>query len=780
MSARLLFCLLLGMTAWKAVAAAPEDPVEVLIGPTPIVAGDALHDTDITVENGLFALSFAVGSHPPWGVAPGGILDLAVRGPDGELSEDLVSLIDFMPDNWSSWGTTYQDIEVTERTTEQASIRVERDWYDVTLTTVFTVRRGEATVHIHTEMHNQGDKPLEDLLSGYVLWADGGHLFTRPGLDELSAGQAHHALTDWTASYAGDWALAFHAPFADHVDYGGQDQYRQHTLNPGESISFEGWLQVIPDGELEPALVFASQRRDRPAATLQGRVTTRSGTAVADPIILFEQDGKLVSWATGSNGRYTATLPAGSWVVSARAQNHGGSEPMLVELEHGQSGELDFIDLREPGELTFKVSRSDDRSPLDARIRITEGPTSPVQYLGRSMLFTSLDQPGHLSLPMAPGEYSFEIEAAAGFLSLPVVRHARVEPGVVQTLEASMSMLFDPPGNSWYGADLHHHSDVLDGNSPPDSVLQAQLAAGLDLIFVSDHDSSIRHERMNELSRQRGIPFIPSMEISPSWGHFNAFPLELGAALSVDPSSAPVSDIFDDARRLGAGIISVNHPWIPYGYFHSLEQGTATGGFDPRFDLVELNAGSDTQRSFDLLYRLWDQGQAIYLAAGSDTHDVWAGGTGRIRMMAHVPGDVSVEGYVRALKNGHAYATEGPLIEPRPLFGSRLRTFPGEPLPLHFRVMSVHGLQEITLVENGIAIENRPLDRDQTDSAERFEVQPAQNSWYAVIVIDREGKRAFSNPIWVDTMSSLENPNLKKGTQKGDRFIFPKINLSPF
>ena len=52
--------------------------VTVVTGPTPIPRGDATGENDITVSNGIFAVAFAVDTAPPWGVARGGIVDIAI------------------------------------------------------------------------------------------------------------------------------------------------------------------------------------------------------------------------------------------------------------------------------------------------------------------------------------------------------------------------------------------------------------------------------------------------------------------------------------------------------------------------------------------------------------------------------------------------------------------------------------------------------------------------------------------------------------------------------
>ncbi len=88
--------------------------ITVAIGPTTILRGDAKGARDITIRNDLFAIAIAVDTAPPWGVARGGIIDIApVR--DGKEGYDIASLADFMPNNWSSWLTSYQHVTIEKQ-----------------------------------------------------------------------------------------------------------------------------------------------------------------------------------------------------------------------------------------------------------------------------------------------------------------------------------------------------------------------------------------------------------------------------------------------------------------------------------------------------------------------------------------------------------------------------------------------------------------------------------------------------------------------------------------
>ena len=131
--------------------ASDESALSVEIGPTAIPRGDAIAANDITVSNGLFAVAFAVDTPPPWGVARGGIVDISIIR-DGELDYDIASLADFMPNNWSSWPTTYQRVSIEEQTANEVVVKTERDWGDVQLKTRFHIKASDRKMRIVNTM----------------------------------------------------------------------------------------------------------------------------------------------------------------------------------------------------------------------------------------------------------------------------------------------------------------------------------------------------------------------------------------------------------------------------------------------------------------------------------------------------------------------------------------------------------------------------------------------------------------------------------------------------
>jgi hypothetical protein len=197
--------------------------------------------------------------------------------------------------------------------------------------------------------------------------------------------------------------------------------------------------------------------------------------------------------------------------------------------------------------------------------------------------------------------------------------------------------LFDPTARHWYSADLHHHADQAEAVTPPADLARSELAAGLDLLFVSDHDSTANHGPLQAIAARRGTAFIPGIELSASWGHFNAYPLSIGRRLAIDTATASIDEIIKEAGRLGAAVVQVNHPFIPYGYFTSVSTGVAPGGFNPAFDLIEINAEEPAAdpKVLQTLSHFWNAAHHYYLTAGTATHDACTMNRGGARLRSH-------------------------------------------------------------------------------------------------------------------------------------------------
>ena len=748
MRAALLACLWISVLPPCAEAA-----VQVVVGPTPIQNGEANSAGDITVVNEKLAFALAVGSPVPYGVPRGAIVDVAPVV-NGRIGRDCVVFADFIPNNWSAWPNTFQHIEVLERGPKRAVIRTVRDWGKVTITTLYTLESNADSVGIRTTMSN-GGAALPDLLSGLTLWPKGGYFFPVPGLAGVVQGKTDGALADRVIAYDENWTVALHAPYADRIADGSMDMYRLHTLAAGESRVFDAWLQVGSSGDLTPIIAAEIARKHLASGIVHGAVTEADGKPIEAPVIVIEKQGKPYAWGLGRHGRYDLKLPAGDYSLYATAKNYSQSARIPVQITAGADSVHDFHDLQAPGSVQWSVTDARSGKPLDARISIAEGQKPLVEFLGRKTFFTELDRKGRVDVPMAPGDYLFAVSAGGGFLSERQKVRLAVVPGRTQSANVSVTPLFDPPARHWYSADLHHHADQAEAVTPPADLARSQLAAGLDLLFVSDHDSTVNHGALQAIADRRGMAFIPSMELSASWGHFNAYPLLPGRKLAIDTGTATIDDLIKEGRRQGAIVVQVNHPYIPYGYFTSVRAGVAPGGFNPTFDLIEINASApdDDAKVLQTLWDFWNAGNRYYLSAGTDTHDVWRDESGAVRAFAHIDGAVTPGAFAQALKDGHAYVTFGPLVFPSVMFGDELRVKSGERFVLGFDLKSVAGLKQAQLIGGGAAHPLESFSDAPRETHVDFPLSTQHSTWYALVVEDREGRKAYTDPIWVDVVT---------------------------
>ncbi len=738
---------LLGLCTLSTAAVAA---VRVVSGPTPIPDGDARAPGDLTVINETLAFALAVESAAPYGVPRGAIVDLAPVS-HGHIGRDRIAFADFIPDNWSAWPNTYQHVEVLERGPQRVRIRSVRDWGKVTIETLYTLATGSDSIEIRTTMSNGGNETLTGLLSGLTLWPRSGFLFPVPGLAGVREGRAEGALAPRVVAYDATWAVTLHAPYLDHVGSDSRDLFLLHTLAPHESRTFSGALQVGSSGDLAPVVRAEIERGRLPSGTVRGAVATRDGKPLRQPVVVVERDGKPYAWVVGRDGAYRLQLPVGRYALYATGLNTSRSAPASIELRAGGTEVRNFRDLQRPGRIDFSVTDTASGRALDARIVISEGEKPVVGFLGRQTFFTELGRKGEAHVPIAPGRYVFTVSSGAGFLARDERVPANVGAGETRVSRVGITPLFNPPARGWYSADLHHHADRAEAVTPPEDLARSQLAAGLDVLFVSDHDSTANHAAIARIAAARGVPFIPGIELSPSWGHFNAYPLTPGAPLGVDTSTADVAAILAAARRAGATVVQVNHPFIPFGYLTSVKAGVAPGGFNPGFDLLEINstASADDTKVLSRLWEFWNAGRHYYLAAGSDTHDVWNAQSGQVRTFVHLDGAVTAAAFAEALKAGHAYVSYGPLVFPAVMFGTELNVRRADPFTLSFDLASVAGLRKAELIRDGAVKDSRTFATAPLSTHVDFTLTAEHPGWYALEVEDSQARRAYTDPVWV-------------------------------
>lgn len=403
-----------------------------------------------------------------------------------------------------------------------------------------------------------------------------------------------------------------------------------------------------------------------------------------------------------------------------------------------------------------------DGQPADAMIRV----------LGENKLFqveyTDVHALGLASFDLPPGQYTLQVEHGARFTALPQRRDVRVEAGAPVELAVDVPRLITPSTHGYYSADLHAHTIASaestlkifgipnHGSTPVDQLVAVQLAADLDVMFISDHNSVDGHEPFAQTAQARGIPYLLSEEItSVLWGHFNAYSLDPGKLVEFNFVKPP-SQYFAEARQSGAQMIQINHPLSTgFGYFFIQNQPQ----FDPSFDAVEAfndHFGEDDAQTILRLFQFWNQGKRYVATAVSDDHDWKIMNTeyGTPRTYVHVDGALSAQGFLDALKAGHAFVTYGPMIfvsADGKIPGDTLEVAKGQTIQLTARVQSVDALEGVQaeLIRNGQKVQTVAV--SGTGQEITFSETADKDGWYAVRLLDGARRYlAMTNPIWVD------------------------------
>jgi predicted metal-dependent phosphoesterase TrpH len=303
---------------------------------------------------------------------------------------------------------------------------------------------------------------------------------------------------------------------------------------------------------------------------------------------------------------------------------------------------------------------------------------------------------------------------------------------------------FSLPGRFWRG-NLHTHSTLSDGAREPGQVVEAYKAAGYDFMMLSEHFlgryswpvADTRKLRSNRFTTLIGAELhAPMTQVGELW-HIVA------AGLPLDFAPADEADIARRAAASGA-FVGIAHPaWSQL----TIADGRA---IDVAHAVEIYNHGCamecDRGDGWYLMDQLLNDGRRLTAFATDDAHfshgDHDAFG-GWVEVKAE---SLDPEALLAALKAGHYYATQGPRIHELALSGDEL-TISCSPV----NAISVMGGTSRAAHRIGCAITSATLDLGGLERS--WLPQQARSPWLRVALIDAAGRRAWTNPIWLDEVA---------------------------
>lgn len=297
---------------------------------------------------------------------------------------------------------------------------------------------------------------------------------------------------------------------------------------------------------------------------------------------------------------------------------------------------------------------------------------------------------------------------------------------------------FQAPGRFWKG-NIHGHSDMSDGLATPEEACARYKGAGYDFIALTDHFLERYGFPLTDTRAFRDETFttIIGAELhAPETSRGDIWHI-LAVGLPFDFAPTPAGETGPElarrARKAGA-FVAIAHP---HWYQLRIEDGLA---LDAAHAVEAYNHTShvhcDRGDGLVLLDALLSEGLRLNTIAVDDSH--WKnndafGGWVMVKAEANTP-----EALLAALLNGAFYSSQGPKILDIRIERNELVVVTS-PASAVMAVGAVNASsRRHALTAGGLLTESR------------LSLEPFQGAWCRVAVADETGRRAWTNPLWLD------------------------------
>jgi hypothetical protein len=339
-----------------------------------------------------------------------------------------------------------------------------------------------------------------------------------------------------------------------------------------------------------------------------------------------------------ANGQFTMQVPSGSYGLVASGDGRVDSAQAVANVTTGETTET-TLTIGQPGYVTYAATDSTG-APIPAKFVFQSGKNAAwdAQVVHRAWVGPT----GAFSESVLPGDYT--VTMARGYEYEIATQNVTVVAGQTTPIAASIAHVVDT--NGWMSGDFHIHTEFsVDSQAMAELRILELLAEDIEMPVFTDHDTvSDFAPFVEQINAQALIQPVRGMEVSPVWGHFNAWPL-------TQPSTAPdffgirlanidqngdfvnfrtFPDMWALARgSYGAKVIQVNHPRAKgMGWLTSIDYNPKIGvssanqhQWASNFDALEVwNGGGSDNGTLADWFSFLDQGLNFTMTGNSDSH----------------------------------------------------------------------------------------------------------------------------------------------------------------
>ncbi len=300
---------------------------------------------------------------------------------------------------------------------------------------------------------------------------------------------------------------------------------------------------------------------------------------------------------------------------------------------------------------------------------------------------------------------------------------------------------FSAPGK-FHRGNLHTHSTQSDGVLSPQEVCRRYQAEGYDFISLTDHFVGLFDYPITDTTAFRNENFTTIfgaelhtgiMENGHLW-HIVA----AGLPLDFTPPNAPhfhpvkgsesAASIAQRARDAGA-FVAIAHPH--WSGMSDADARTITAAHAVEIYNHGCIVDNDRGEGFMTLEHLLNDGRKLNMIATDDAHfntPDFFGGWVMVKAMQNSP-----EALLAALKAGNYYSSTGPQIND---------------IRVNAESVEIDCSSASTIIVQGQGTSMATLHGQSMTTGRLSLERLAESPWIRATVIDRAGKRAWSNPIW--------------------------------
>ncbi len=545
-------------------------------------------------------------------------------------------------------------------------------------------------------------------------------------------------------------------------------------------------------------IVLAEQTlyRTRPDVSVDGKRFVYSSTAGT-----ADQFANLYVQPTKGGQPYKLTFfqhdafhprwsPDGEWI--AYLSNKGGLPQLaLLETNGGKQKTIEITDRkwkRPMGRLKVRTRHGNNGEEIGARVYLTAADGKAYTPEHAYARYTGVGE----KIFHSYGEFEMEVPSGKvdllflkGFEFKPKRIQANVETDKLTILEVELEPFEDMGKKGWLSGSTHVHMNY-GGNfhNSLENLIKISEAEDQDLLLhqiankdnrILDYQFFVPGGKPHPLSRLDRMVVVGQEYRPPVWGHVFMFgmkdhlisPFANGYEGTGIASQYPSNtDMLRKAINQGA--------WV--GYVHAFEGeddplenglGHAKGFMvDAALGTTDAIEWSTANRAgFYPLYAVWNNGLKISVCGGEDSISdlYWSKQVGSLKTYVYT-GDqgLDMKAWFDGLKNGHAFASSGPLIE----FTINGK-IPGETISLprngstieiEAKVQCITRLEKLVLVFNGEIVEEFAWESEGKSMDFNRLLKVAKSGWYHLRAEGKKEERypldslyaqAFTNPVWI-------------------------------